>query len=315
MKTASQLVILSGGFGPEKEVSLASGNSLYNALRDHYPVRLVELKGEALPDSLCPQQDVVFPAVHGTFGEDGSLQALLEGAGFSYCGSGVQASRLCMNKALAKDKASTLGLRVPRDIRFSDPAAVDPAGVTKKLGEQLILKPTDQGSSVALHIIKGKENLSTVLQGLETGNWIVEERIVGREMSVGILHGHSLGIVEIIPNGGVYDYQRKYTPGSTVYKFPAVLDPEIEFELKDQTDNVFSRFDCRDFARVDFIINEDGLAYFLEVNTIPGLTPTSLLPKSASCAGYNFDQLCRKLVEPAMSRFLENTQPFENCAA
>jgi D-alanine-D-alanine ligase len=315
MKTTSQLVILSGGFGPEKEVSLASGNSLHDTLRDHYPVRLVELKDETLPDSLCPQQDVVFPAVHGTFGEDGSLQALLEGAGFAYCGSGVQSSRLCMNKALAKDKASTLGLRVPRDIRFSDPTAIDPAGVTNKLGEQLILKPTDQGSSVALHIINGQEDLSTVLQGLETGNWILEERIVGREMSVGILNGHSLGIVEIIPNGGVYDYQRKYTPGATVYKFPAILDPEIEFELKDQTDNVFSRFDCRDFARVDFIINEDGLVYFLEVNTIPGLTPTSLLPKSASCSGYNFDQLCRKLVEPAMSRFLEKTKPFENCAA
>jgi len=315
MRITPKLVILSGGVGPEREVSLASGNSLYEALRDHYTVRLVDLKEEALPESLCASQDVVFPAVHGTFGEDGSLQALLEEAGFSYCGSGVEASRLCMNKAWAKDKASALGLRVPRDLRFSDPAALDPAEVTAKLGERLILKPTDQGSSVALHIINGRENLTSILQGLTSGNWLVEERITGREMSVGILQGHSLGIVEIIPEGGVYDYQRKYTPGSTFYKFPAILDPEIESELKDQTANVFSRFDCRDFARVDFIINEDGLAYFLEVNTIPGLTPTSLLPKSASCAGYNFDQLCKKLVEPGMDRFLKNTQPLDHCAA
>ena len=315
MRSTPKLVILSGGVGPEREVSLASGSSLYKALRDHYPVRLVELNEEALPGSLCASQDVVFPAVHGTFGEDGSLQALLEEAGFSYCGSGVEASRLCMNKAWAKDKASALGLRVPRDLRFSDPAALDPAEVTAKLGERLILKPTDQGSSVALHIINGREDLFSVLEGLTQGNWLVEERIVGREMSVGILQGYSLGIVEIIPDGGVYDYQRKYTPGSTVYKYPAILDPEIESELKDQTAKVFSRFDCRDFARVDFIINEDGLAYFLEVNTIPGLTPTSLLPKSASCAGYNFDQLCKKLVEPAMERFLNNAQPLENCAA
>jgi len=315
MSNTPKLVILSGGVGPEREISLASGNSLYEALRDHYPVRLVDLTEETLPASLCPRKDVVFPAVHGTFGEDGSLQALLEEARFSYCGSGVEASRLCMNKAWAKDKASALGLKVPRDLRFSDPGTLDPAEVTAKLGEELILKPTDQGSSVALHIINGQVNLTSVLKGLSTGNWIVEERIEGREMSVGILQGHSLGIVEIIPDGGIYDYQRKYTPGSTVYKFPAILDPEVELRLKAQTEKVFSSFDCRDFARVDFIINEDGLACFLEVNTIPGLTPTSLLPKSASCAGSNFDQLCKKMVEPAMGRFLKNATTLENCAA
>ena len=123
---------------------------------------------------------------------------------------------------------------------------------------------------------------------------------------MGILGSCSLGIVEVIPKGGVYDFERKYSAGSTEYRYPAVLDCEIENEVKTFALNAFNACGCRDFARVDFIICEDGHAHFLEINTLPGLTETSLLPKSASCSGYDFEQLSRQLLQPAVERFNQN---------
>ena len=170
----------------------------------------------------------------------------------------------------------------------------------------MILKPTDQGSSVALYVISERDELEKALREIKVGNWMLEKRIFGREVTVGILNGVSMGIVEVIPEGGVYDYMRKYSKGSTEYRFPAVLDLEIEEEIKRLALLAYNACECRDFARIDFMICEDGNPYFLEINTLPGLTTTSLLPKSASCAGYDFQSLCRKLVEPALVRFEEN---------
>jgi D-alanine-D-alanine ligase len=132
---------------------------------------------------------------------------------------------------------------------------------------------------------------------------MIEHRVFGREVTLGILGGSALGVVEVIPTGGVYDYERKYSSGSTEYRYPAVLSCEIETILRDFALSAFDACGCRDFARVDFIICEDGNAHFLEINTLPGLTTTSLLPKSASCAGYDFDRLTTRLVEPAFQRF------------
>lgn len=315
MSGEQKIVVLTGGVGSERDVSLASGSSMHQSLQKYFPADLVEINEEKLPPHLDPLTDVIFPAVHGTFGEDGSLQQLLEDGGFVYAGSGIESSRLCMNKAEAKEAVACAGLTVARDLRFQSPDSIDAEEAVNKLGQQMVLKPTDQGSSVALHIISGSAHLLEVLNTLEIGNWMLEERILGREISVGMLHNNSLGIVEIIPEGGVYDYKHKYTAGSTQYKFPAVLDSTVEDELKRATEEAFAQCKCRDFARVDFILNQDGKAYFLEINTIPGLTPTSLLPKSASCAGYNFDQLCKKLIEPAWNRLLQKTGQVHNFAA
>ena len=295
--------VLSGGIGPEREVSLSSGQALANALQQHYKVDLIDLSEAKVPQSLDPRSTIVFPVIHGTFGEDGSLQAMLDERGFSYAGSTSGASRLCMNKVEAKKVVGQKGVRVADDLFFEDPQSLDLDEVLHKLGPDLVLKPTDQGSSVALYMVSGESELRNALNQLSFGNWMLERRIFGREFTVGVLPEMALGIVEVIPQGGVYDYQRKYTPGSTDYKFPAVLPSHLEEELKSKALTSFSACGCRDFARVDFIVCEDGNAYFLEVNTLPGLTATSLLPKSASCAGYDFSKLVKKLTEPAIARF------------
>ena len=300
------ITILAGGVGPEREVSLDSGRSLADALEFEYRVDLVDLREASLPDNLCPDETVVISVIHGTFGEDGQLQELLDNAGFAYAGSGTEASRLCMNKNASKQVVSGSGVRVSGDVCFTDPESINAKEICESLGEDLILKPTDQGSSVALYVIRGLSELKNALGEIQTGNWMLEKRIFGREVTVGLLNGVPMGIVEVIPDGGVYDYKRKYIKGSTEYRFPAVLDLEIEDEIKRLARRAFHACDCRDFARIDFMICEDGNPYFLEVNTLPGLTTTSLLPKSASCAGYDFQSLSKKLVEPALGRFEQN---------
>ncbi len=300
-----KVVILSGGIGPEREVSIASGKALALALQDHYPVSLIDLESPAVPTELNPAEQVVFPVIHGTFGEDGTLQSMLEEIGFAYAGSGPESSRLCMDKALAKKAVAQVGVAVSDALVFNDPDSINTGEIIEELGPNLVLKPTDQGSSVALYVLNGEDQLNKTLQLLKPGNWMLEKRIFGREFTVGVLHGYSLGIVEVIPNGGVYDYERKYSAGSTEYRFPAVLPIELEQKLKAFASDSFQACNCRDFARVDFMISEDGHPFFLEVNTLPGLTSTSLLPKSASCSGYDFTSLAKKLVEPAIARFNE----------
>ncbi len=299
----TNITILSGGIGPEREVSLKSGNALAKALSSHFPVELIDLSEAEIPRGLDPSKTVIFPVIHGTFGEDGSLQSMLQEGGFSYAGSDCDASRLCMNKVEAKRKVMDSGVRVSPDFFFTDPKKLDLSEILKKLGPDLVLKPTDQGSSVALYVISGKDELKNILSNLPVGNWMLEKRIFGRELTVGVLGNVALGIVEVIPNGGVYDYERKYTKGSTEYKFPAILPLSIEEQIKNQAVDSFNACGCRDFARVDFMLCEDGHPHFLEINTLPGLTDTSLLPKSASCSGYDFSNLVRELVNPAISRF------------
>jgi D-alanine-D-alanine ligase len=245
---------------------------------------------------------VVFPAIHGTFGEDGRLQELLDNAGINYAGSDAHASRLCMNKYLSKRVVSKSGVRIAPDVEFRNPCDLDLAKILSDLGHNLIIKPVDQGSSVDLFVVSGENELISTLENLPVGHWMIEKRIFGRELTVGILGESTLGVVEIIPKGGLYDYDRKYSAGETEYRFPAVIDCQIEQEIKEFAINAFRACGCRDFGRVDFILNEDGKAYFLEINTIPGLTKTSLLPKSASCSGYSFENLTNQLVRPAMLR-------------
>ncbi len=302
-KNPIHITILSGGVGPEREVSLSSGNALAEALKHHYSVDLVDLKESKVPEGLDPRQTVVFPVIHGTFGEDGSLQSMLDEQGFIYAGSDCEGSRLCMDKVRAKKVVQAEGVRVAKHIFFNEPKGLDLREIHQELGPDLILKPTDQGSSVALYVLKGIDDLQDTLSTLSRGNWMLEQRVFGREFTVGVLRDMALGIVEVIPQGGVYDYKRKYTPGFTDYKYPAILPLSIEEEVKRQAVDCFRACGCRDFARIDFIVCEDGNPHFLEVNTLPGLTSTSLLPKSASCSGYNFSALVKELLRPAISRF------------
>lgn len=301
--TIPRISILSGGIGPEREVSLNSGLALADALEGYSLIDLIDLKNTALPTELDPGKQVIFPVIHGTFGEDGTLQKMLEEAGFAYAGCDSSSSRLCMHKGLCKDRVGSKDVRIVPDYRFQDPREVSPDSIIRELGQELIVKPADQGSSVALHVCSGVEELQTVLESLGNGDWMIEQRILGREVTIGLLNGQPMGIVEVVPDGGIYDYKRKYSAGSTEYRFPAVLDLEVEEEIREFARISYEVCECRDFARVDFMISEDGIPYFLEVNTLPGLTSTSLFPKSAKCSGYDFPKLAQKLIEGAISRY------------
>lgn len=302
MKENFKITILTGGVGPEREISLLTSDALNESLKMNFDVSVIELTDEALPEPYDFGNSVVFPAIHGTFGEDGRLQELLDNAGINYAGSDAHASRLCMNKYLSKRVVSKSGVRIAPDVEFRNPCDLDLAKILSDLGHNLIIKPVDQGSSVDLFVVSGENELISTLENLPVGHWMIEKRIFGRELTVGILGESTLGVVEIIPKGGLYDYDRKYSAGETEYRFPAVIDCQIEQEIKEFAINAFRACGCRDFGRVDFILNEDGKAYFLEINTIPGLTKTSLLPKSASCSGYSFENLTNQLVRPAMLR-------------
>jgi D-alanine-D-alanine ligase len=315
MKQEPKIIILSGGIGPERDVSLRSGQALFDSLSKSFSTQLYDLRDKNLPESLSSDTDVVFPIIHGEFGEDGELQKLLDAGGFEYCGCDASSSRLCMNKSLTKTRVAQVGVRTPKGIDFNNPQELDADDILTALGDDLIIKPTDQGSSVSLFFTSGRKQLVQRLQNLDPGNWLIERRVIGREVTIGVLNNDSLGIVEVIPIGGVYDYERKYTPGSTEYRFPAIIDSDTEVEIKESALKAYQSCGCRDFARVDFIICDDGHAHFLEINTLPGLTQTSLLPKSASSSGYSFDQLTKRLVMPAVDRFNMLSTNDAPCAA
>lgn len=304
MTDGPSIAVLYGGIGPERDISLATGASVADALETgSYRVIRHELKSADLPEWLDPAQTVVMPALHGEFGEDGQIQALMEARGFTFCGSDSAASRRCMHKAESKRIAKDAGLAVLEGMDFEAGSAPGAKGVVAACGTAIVLKPEDQGSSVGLQLLEGEEAVAGAFENLKPGRWMVERRVFGREFSIGILHGRGLGVVELLPSRGVYDYAAKYTPGQTRYDVPARLPDSLETRIRAWAERLFNAAGCRDFARVDFMLEgEDGL-FFLEINSLPGLTPTSLLPKSASCVGFSFENLAKELVRPAIDRF------------
>lgn len=298
-----KIAILSGGVSGEREVSRRSAAALYEALSGRFAVELVDVRVAAVPESLDPNRHVILSALHGIFGEDGGMQALLDDAGFAYAGSDTASSRLCMDKAMTKERVAVAGVRVPEGVVFSPGNAPAGGELVKRLGERMVLKPNNEGSSIGLHFLDGAEAFEEKIGSLPDGRWMVERRVQGRELTVGILNGSALGIVEIIPNSGRFDYASKYTAGLTRYQWPAELPEERAAEIRRIAETAFEACGCRDFARVDFILSDAGEIFFLEINTLPGLTGTSLLPKSALCEGIDFQSLAEKLAEPALRRF------------
>lgn len=301
-----EVVVLCGGRSEEREVSLRSGRNFFKALAGSYRSRLIELQDDVIPDELDPAVTVVFPALHGDFGEDGELQWMLERRDFAYAGSGAAVSALCMSKVDTKLRVAAVNVIAPPEVAFVGTSKPSPREIVAALGESVVLKPTDKGSSVGLYFADSEAGIESILGNVREGNWMVEKRIYGRELSVGLLNGRGLGVVEICPKGGVYDYHHKYTAGASVYHAPAQLPKAVEEHTRKTAEVVFAACGCRDFARADFMLDSDGTLYFLEVNTIPGLTETSLLPMSAACEGYDFPTLARKMVAPAVARFQDS---------
>jgi D-alanine-D-alanine ligase len=282
------IAVFAGGTSAEREVSLGSGRACALAL--------------ALPAGLDPRRHVVFSTLHGTFGEDGGMQRLLDAAGVVYAGCDAAASALTMDKTRTKQACAARGVTGARSRTFAAAARPTAAELVAELGPEIVLKPNDQGSSVGLRLVSGAADLAGALAGLAPGNWLAEERIVGRELSVGVLNGRAMGVVEIRPKSGVYDFTSKYTKGLTEYFAPAPLDEAVAARVRAAAETAFAACGCRDYARVDFILRGPDI-YLLELNTLPGMKETSLLPMSALCAGLDFAALVRELVAPALRRF------------
>lgn len=297
------VVVVCGGTSAEREVSLGSGRAIAAGLVPAFQVELLELDRNELPGHLDPARHVAFLALHGTFGEDGAVQHLLEERGIAYTGCDPQASALCMDKTATKERVAPAGVRVAPGLRLTVPPIPVAAELTGRLGSELVLKPNAEGSSVGLRVVGSAEELDAALSGLTRGEWLVEQKIGGRELTVGLLEGRAMGVVEIAPKSGRFDYASKYTKGQSEYFAPARISESVAAEVRRAAEAAFAACDCRDYARIDFILSPDGDIYFLEINTLPGMKETSLLPMSARCSGYDFSGLLSKMIAPALERF------------
>lgn len=300
------IAVLCGGTSSEREVSLGSGAASALALARLYPTQLFKVDADALPVGLDRARHVVFSTLHGTFGEDGGMQRILDAAGITYAGCDAAGSALTMDKAATKAAAAARGITVAAGLSFAAAQKPNADVVIAALGEHVVIKPNDQGSSVGLTIATDRGVLAQALAEIQAGNWLIEQRLVGRELSVGVVQGKAMGVVEIKPKSGVYDFASKYTKGATEYFAPAPLSEALAKEAQRAAEIAYSACGCRDYARVDFILCEQNVnnpLYLLEINTLPGMKETSLLPMSARCVGLDFTALVGELVGPAVQRF------------
>lgn len=245
---------------------------------------------------LCAMADKVFIALHGSMGENGQLQATLDSHGISYTGSGYVGSLLAMDKDLAKRLFRDAGVPTP-DWMYFDMQNDSREDLDRRIGLPCVVKPCDCGSSVGVSIVETKQELDAALA--EAARWgnrvLVEKKITGRELTVGILHGKTLPPVEIIPDHGFYDYQNKYQ-GTTREICPAEIPDAVAERAAALTRLGFDALRLGDYARFDFILDENGGLWCLEANSLPGMTPTSLLPQAAAAVGISYEELCEKIV-------------------
>jgi D-alanine-D-alanine ligase len=288
-----------GGFSAEREVSLKTGAAAAQALRS-LGHRVTELDPADVSWTLPAKTEVVFLALHGTYGEDGQVQQRLEELGVPYTGCGPEASRLAFDKVLTKQRCLERGVPTARFL------VLDSTGASWPMGWQppVVLKPVRQGSSVGLQFVERVADWSAALtEALRYDTQVLmEERIIGRETTVAILDERALPVVEVRPKKGAYDYANKYTAGATDYFCPAPFDPPVTERIQAAALGAFSAVGGRDYARVDVMVRATGEPVVLEVNTLPGMTETSLLPKAAAADGIDYPSLCQRMIELAMSR-------------
>ena len=336
-----KIVVLAGGYSPERDVSLTSGSLIANALiqKGHGVLLLDVYEGcKGLPENpeclfqhtpypphsvttsvpdlealrlrcgngnaliganvlrLCAMADRVFIALHGSMGENGQLQATLDTHGISYTGSGYAGSMLAMDKDLSKRLFRDAGVPTPDWVYF-DLQNGSRDALNEKIGLPCVVKPCDCGSSVGVSIVDTEEELNAALdEAAKWGRWaVIEKKIVGRELTVGILRGEVLPPVEIIPDSGFYDYQNKYQ-GTTKEVCPAEIPAEVTARVQELAMRGFEALRLTDYARLDFLLDAEGGLWCLEANSLPGMTPTSLLPMAASAVGISYPALCERIV-------------------
>ncbi len=292
-----RITVMLGGPSAEREVSLRSGAAVAGALRSlgHEVWELDPASpGWRLPEGT----EVVFLALHGTYGEDGTVQAELDALGVPYTGCDAAASRIAFDKVLTKRRCLEAGVPTARFEVLTSPGAPWPAGWEPPV----VLKPVREGSSVGLQMVDRREDWLGALAACwqHGGEALMEERIMGREVTVGILEDRALPLAEVRPRQGVFDYANKYTPGATDHWCPAQFEPAVASRIEAAALGAFRAVGGRDYARVDVMVRPEGLPVVLEVNTLPGMTELSLLPEAARVAGLGFAALCQRMTELAL---------------
>ncbi|MCD4699583.1 MAG: D-alanine--D-alanine ligase [Phycisphaerae bacterium] len=301
-KDVLDITVLMGGPGGERPVSIMSGRAVADALeRCGHRVTRADISPDDTSALDREGIDVVFIALHGTFGEDGQVQRLCEQRGLIYVGSGPEASALAMDKDTSKRLFSRAGLATPEWV------VIDRSDSSANRGELLlpcVIKPVDGGSSVDVTIARNEATRDAAIENLlaADGKVMVEAFIPGKEMTVRVLDDKPLPVIEIRPAREFYDYVAKYDDDATQYIFDTQLPPAIEQHLQASALTAHKALGCKDFSRTDFILDDDGTAWLIEINTIPGFTSHSLLPKAAVAADISFEQLCERIVRLALER-------------
>lgn len=310
IRSKLKVAVLAGGIGSERDVSIQSGRCVAEALKEAgFEVVTADIRPDNLEILNDKSVDVFFPVLHGKFGEDGRLQQIFEDRSLLYAGSGPTASRLAFDKMTSKKLFEEAGVATPVAIEFGPETDIG------RLEEQLrhftnryVVKPTREGSSVGVSIVSTPHEAIDAARETfsEFGDCMIEEFVPGMEVTVSILHDQALPIIEVRVKSGFYDYHAKYVDEQTEYLFDTVTDTAIAANIRQTAVDCFNALGCRHFARVDFFLGDDRIVYALEVNTIPGFTSHSLLPKAAAKAGLSMSDLCSNIVEAAYSSLAEH---------
>ncbi len=300
MLSKIKVALVYGGKSSEREISIKSGKAVEKALKNlgilfkvFDPINVETF----VADIVRYNPDVVFNVLHGKWGEDGTIQGLFEILGLKYTGSPVKASSIAMDKSLTKEIAKCSGINVPYGITVEK---VEDASDWEIY--PAVVKPNSEGSSIGVKVVKDREELSLAVKDAANidKNVIIEEFIEGREITISILNGKILEPIEIVVKEGFYDFHNKYLSDKTEYIISPPLEEKVKETIIENALQIYETIGCKGAARVDFILKENT-PYFLEINTIPGMTDHSLLPKSAAASGIDFEQLVLKIIEGALN--------------
>jgi D-alanine-D-alanine ligase len=283
-----KIAVFMGGISSEREVSLNSGKAILESLlKQGYDAYGIDVTKENLVSAFIDNEyDFAYLAFHGGFGEDGRVQGLLDMLGKPYTGSGAEASGIAMDKVITKKLAESAGVRVAKN--YDKVSDIDSYPV--------VIKPALEGSSVGIFFCHNREEAEKAAGELVGKKIVIEEMITGDELTVGVINGEGIGVLRIIPKNEFYDYESKYAEGGSVHEYPAKIDKKAYDEALENAVKVHNVLGLAGISRSDFILKDDKV-YFLEVNTLPGMTKTSLIPDLATLKGYTYDDVVRIMVE------------------
>lgn len=303
-----KIAVLYGGVSNEREVSISSSKGIIQALKNNgHEVIGIDFHPERLDEIVALDVDVVFIGLHGKYGEDGSLQGLLDMLNLPYVGSGVLASSLAMDKYKAKRMFQSVGIPTAKDkqVYFTKDKDLDSMinDIHSSFSFPFVIKPNREGSTVGLTVVKSETDTGPALEKAFQSDTVVlvEQFIDGIELTVPVIgkqdEERALPIIEIVPKNEIYDYESKYSEGGSEHIIPARISDALTEQIKDYAIRAHRVLGCETYSRVDFLLTNDGVPYILEVNTLPGMTPTSLFPDSAESEGLHYDEMIEMLVQ------------------